>query len=759
MKHKQSGAEITVMFTDLVGYSKMMNKDETAALSKLRIFTNRLEELVKSYQGEIIQFYGDAALVTFQKTDNAVLAAQNLVSDLKNKSIPVRVGLSRGPVVYEKENVFGHTVNVAARLEAMGSPGSILCSEEVKQDGRLETENISFHNIGFFKLKNIKAPLRVYALSGENITVPELKHIETKIATKVRSPQKSISRLLIPLFGLVLLVAAGLLIKNKKFSNSTEKKTAALSETSLAILPFSNLSSEESNAYFGDGMMEDILNRLSEINDLKVISRTSVQRYRSTDKTLPEIAEELNVVFILEGSVRRFENRIRVMVNLIKAQDDQQIWSESYDRIIDDIFAIQSEIASKIGERLQLSLLPEENLKIQSKPDYDTKAYEFFLQGRDYFNEYKTGRIAENLLLSQQLFKKALAIDQKMAPAWAYLGSSHMLLHTHLGEGETHVDTAWIQTNKSVQLDPNLSMGYLFRSEIRELRKDRDEMESDLKMALSIAPNSTEILKATGNYYAYEAKEVHKSLPYYKRAILLEPFNDRPLLSTSYVYRRVGDFTKAKDYLRRAIILDPDRISNYMRMADINILEDSLAVARENAATMLKINPDYIWAKHIHAEAHAFDGLYKQAEPIYRSIQAEVNKKNYTESFATPPYRHRLGYVLWQLGRKEEANKLFDESIEKNLKVINSAIDNLGGARYDLAAVYAFRGNKEESIKWLNRIFEDNSWFDHNYTSIDPLFNSIKKEKEFISIINEQKNKYEEEKTKVLQIEQLDEAQ
>ena len=748
MKASKNRQEATVLFTDIVGYARLMNNDESKALSLLNKFKENLEHLVQIHAGQIIQYYGDAALVIFQEADAAMRCALQFQIELKkNPKVPIRIGVHMGEIIYEKGNVFGDTVNIASRLESMGIAGAVLCSERVHKTLQNKSD-FEFVNIGNFKLKNIQGPINVYALSNSELNIPTTQQIYRKVARRATIFDAAIFKLAASLT-LITLLSLVVFFVNKQKTNQRN------SGKSLAILPFSNLSDNESNQFFCDGMMEDILNRLSRVKNLKVISRTSVQRYRDTDKSLPVIASELGVSHIVEGSIRRYGDQIRVIVNLVQAQTDRQIWSESYNRIVEDIFGIQSEIASRIGIGLEVSLLPQEHKILDYEPTRNVEAYDSFLKGRDHFHQYQESRKEEELYKAQLNFKKSIESDKQLAISWAYLGSAYRLQHTSLGGDIVYIDSAWDAINKSISINPDLPEGYLFRSEVQELKKQRQKMEADLKKALLLAPNSTIILKALGNYYGYETKEIEKSIPYYIKAISLEPFNTLPRLSLSSVYRKIGRFETAKLYLNQTITLDPNRISNFMRLADINMLEGDLSTAQKTARKILNINPDYIWGKYILAESLAFDHNFEEAETYYREIENEIQQDGYIESFATPPYRHRLGYVLWNTNRKEEAKALFDEMIERNLKIVNSDIDNLGGARYDLAAVHAFLGQKDEAIQWLDRIFEDGSWFDPYYASIDPLLASLKREERFQAILDEQNKEIAQMREKVEHMEEI----
>lgn len=739
----------TVLFADVVGYTRMMEANETDALSKLNIFKEKLEETIADTSGDIIQYYGDAALVTFDTPIEAMVCAKHLQKKVKALNVPLRLGLHIGEVVYKNNNVFGDTVNVASRLESMGVPGSILFSEKVKNavDG---FQGFQFADLGTFSLKNVKQPLKVYALADEGFSVPTKDEIERKIAQPETLFDKPIVKWGIGAMLLVLLLGVGYIFSKGSFDNKTiAGKVLTTPRKSIAVLPFANLSNDKENLYLCDGMMEDILNKLSSIKDLRVISRTSVLEYRDTKKPISKVATELGVSHVLEGSVRRLGNQMRIIVSLVQAEDDEKIWSESYDRVMDDVFGIQSEIADRVRKGLELTLLPKESSILDFQPTKNSTAYNLFLKGREQFYIYQGSRKEEELEKAYQLFEEAVDEDGGLAIAWAYVGKLNILKHTFFGAGPEQIDTAMMYIEKSIDLHPDLPEGFLFRSEVHELRKHLPAMEKDLKQALALAPNSIEVLRNLGNYYVRETDDLEKSIPYFKKAIMLEPFSVRPIVAMSNVHKLVGNLEKSKNYLDKAVEIEPERLSTYMRLTDINLLLGNFLEAQRFAKKILEINPDFIWGDHILAEAYAFNGDYEEAEKHYRKIQNIVMQPGFVESYGTPPFRHRLGFVLYKMGKKIEAEGLINTMIDKNMSIVNSDVDNLGGARYDLTAAHAFLMKKDKAIYWLNRIFEDGSWFDYYYMSVDPLFDSIREDERFQKIMAREKLNLEEKRKRV----------
>ena len=295
-----------IVFADVVGYTAMMQEDENDAVEKINRFRQSLETIAAELDGKIIQYYGDGSLLLFRSATDASEFAKLLQMDLNEEPfVPVRIGVHMGDVLIQNGNVFGDVVNIASRIQALAPPGGIYISEMVFLNIANKTGLDSVF-ISEESLKNVKEPVRIY-----------------EVLTQFSKP-------VIP-------------------SLPAEKKMARrIDENSIAVLPFSNMSSDKEQEYFSDGLTEDIITQLSKIKSLKVISRTSVMQYKKNPKSIREIGNELGVAVILEGSVQRNAGQVRITAQLINAITDEHLWAESYDRPVDDIFSIQREVALAI---------------------------------------------------------------------------------------------------------------------------------------------------------------------------------------------------------------------------------------------------------------------------------------------------------------------------------------------------------------------------------------------------------------------------
>ena len=360
-----------IMFTDIVGYTALMGRDEQKALQLLQKNRGLLKPIIEQFRGEWLKEMGDGTLSSFSSAVDAVncaLAIQQVLKD--DPDLKLRIGIHIGDVVFEGGDVFGDGVNVASRLEPLAEPGGICVSERVYEDIR-NKPGIVAASIGEKMLKGVESPVKVYTVTA--MGAPPRKPTWPPITNRSRWTKAA---------GMVVvaMVAVAVVILFPLRDRDTHKVAMPrLGEKSIAVLPFANLSDSKEDQYFSDGMTDDIITHLTKIGDLKVISRTSVMLYKDSPKSLRVIAEELGVSNVLEGTVRRHGNRVRITSQLIDARTDAHLWAETYDRELTDIFAIQSGVAQQIAAALKAKLSTDERQRIEKRPTESTEAYHFYL--------------------------------------------------------------------------------------------------------------------------------------------------------------------------------------------------------------------------------------------------------------------------------------------------------------------------------------------------------------------------------------------
>jgi TolB-like protein/class 3 adenylate cyclase len=516
-----------ILFTDIAGYTAMMQRDEQSAVTMVKLHRAVLEKTVSEFDGDVIEFYGDGSLCIFTSITQAVNCSHNIQQQMQLASpqVPLRIGLHIGEVIYEDGKIMGDGVNIAARIQSLGQPGSILFSKEVFDKIRNHHE-FKTASLGRYNLKNVTEPMDVFALANEGLTVPAKEKIEGRIIEittrkKLKAQRKwiLISTAAIVLTLLILFLPG--LIKNQIGFTGSEK--------SIAVLPFENISNDTLQQYFSDGITEDIITQLSKIAGLKVISRTSVMQYKGSKMNIKKIADELGVATILEGSVRKEGDKIRISAQLINANTDEHIWADTYDRNASEIFAIQSEVATQIANKLNVKLTTEEGKRIIEKATDNIQAYDEYLR-------------AKKLPLSQRIepLLNAIKKDSTFSLAWAELASAYSkipfrnqsekpyyvrksldaaMTAVALGpeRAETHMilgDVLKISTlsptiaikelNKSIELNPNNAEGYVYLAFAQMELGNFTEAEKNLRKAKQLDPLSAIMNTGWLNFYRYK---------------------------------------------------------------------------------------------------------------------------------------------------------------------------------------------------------------------------------------------------------------
>src|SRR5881628_1542150 len=453
-----------IMFTDMVGYSALAQRDEKLALELLEEHRQLLREIFPRFNGTEIKTIGDAFLVEFNSALEAAQCAIEIQRALvkRNADVPpdrrieIKIGIHIGDVVHRGGDVYGDGVNIASRIEPLAGAGGICVSMDVERQIRNALE-ARFEKLAPTELKNISVAMDLF-----RIVLPweqRAKAVPAKTSVSVRLFPSShlvwVGAIVLAVVGSGWwLVQQSLRTKNTLTPRQSEAATNLVSQKSIAVLPFENLSRDPDNAYFADGIQDEILARLSKIADMKVISRTSTQKYKSAPNNLREIAKQLGVANILEGSVQKAADHVRVNVQLINALNDAHLWSDIYDRKLTDIFAVESDIAKTIADTLQAKLTGAEKQMITAQPTSDLTAYELYLKGRSLWDK----RSGDNIPKAIAFYEQAIARDPNYALAYAGLAQAYILLPFYTGADRLDAfSKAKDAALKALRLDPNLA--------------------------------------------------------------------------------------------------------------------------------------------------------------------------------------------------------------------------------------------------------------------------------------------------------------
>ncbi|MGQ0741795.1 MAG: tetratricopeptide repeat protein [Alphaproteobacteria bacterium] len=539
-----------IMSIDVAGYSRMMEQDEAGTLERLK--TNRREVFdprIAASGGRVFKLMGDGALAEFPSVVAAVECALDIQSTNENreasapeaKRIRYRIGVNLGDVMVDGEDIYGDGVNVAARLQALAEPGGIAVSRAVRDHvaGKLPAD---FQDLGEHSVKNIERPIHVFAVRSKS-----------EFARGHREDQEP--------------------------------------HVAICVLPFANLSGDPEQEYFSDGVTEDIITDLSKVSSLSIVSRSTAFSFKNKPVDLAHLARQLRVTHILEGSVRKAGERVRVTAQLIDGATDSHVWAERYDRDLKDIFALQDEISEAIVATLKLKLLPSEKKAIESRSTTNPEAYKLYLMARQY-NLTANARHREIII---RLCRRAVEIDPNYARAWALLAVSQANL---VLLGGVPGDRGWDAAQKALSLEPDLAEAHAARGRILADEGNFDDAVREHQTALRLDPDSYDvnvaaarcfipmrrfqeaihclekaIAVAESDFWAagmvtqcyraigdreHELAAARRTLSRVEKVIATEPDHGSAMSFGVNALASLGEAERAKEWASRAILLDPD---------------------------------------------------------------------------------------------------------------------------------------------------------------------------------------------------------
>jgi protein kinase/serine/threonine-protein kinase len=564
--------------------------------------------------------------------------------------------------------------------------------------------------------------------------VPERKPITSREITVTFGLKK----LLIPALVVVAIVIAAVVIW--QLLPQKEVVSQLPSKQSIAVLPFVDLSLKKDQEYFCDGMTDEIIAKLSRLGELKVIPRTSMMRYKNTAKDIKDIAQELDVASILEGSVRKEKDDIRVTTTLINVADSSQLWSETYDRKVESVFEIQSDIAEKIASALETRLSPEEKERLVKKPTENLEAYNLYLKGVDYYYRYSKDE-NENAIA---LFKKALELDSNYALAYAGLGNAYSQRVVRFGFPESWLDSAIEVSLKAISIDPNLPEAYKALGLAYEVKNWHRKAKEAYEKAIELNPNYSDALSNLSGQCRLTG-EYDRALILAKKALLFPS----PALALDYVrigraYQYLTEHDKAEEWYNKTFEIEPGITWNttlaYRSLVQISLLQGNYQKAREQIQKMLSFDPNNLRGLSSAGLVELWTGNYAKAEEYFRKAYEVVGVAN-------QEINTRLGYILWKTGRQEEARNMFNQSLQLAKKDIEKGSEH-PGVPYEIAVINSIQGKKAEAYKWLEKAI-DAGWRRYACSLKDPLLENLHNDDRFKKMMEKVKAKVDEMRKRV----------
>jgi len=564
-----------IMFTDMVGYSTLSQRDQKLAQELLEEHRQLLREIFPQFNGTEIKTIGDAFLVEFQSALEAAQCAMAIQRALAKRNadapadrqIQVRIGVHIGDVVHRGGDVYGDGVNIALRIESLAAAGGICVSMDVERQIRNALE-ARFEKLAPTELKNISVPMDLFRIVMPWERDTRLTAEPQKTAHGATTRRMPWHEVVLALLLVAALIAGGFFLRHRasqQASNTAASPSVgSVPEKSIAVLPFENLSEEKQNEYFADGVQDQILTDLSQIADLKVISRTSVMQYKAgAQHNLREIAQQLGVAHVVEGSVQRAANKIRVNAQLIDARNDAHLWAQTYDRDLADVFAIQSEIAKAIADQLQAKLSPNEKKAIEQPPTTDLAAFDLYSRAKSLLLTRAFSVTGEkDTRKAIELLDEAAKHDPSFFDAYCQLAEAHEFLYAVIGSDHSPARLALAEAavQAATRLRPDAAETHLARAQYLYYgRRDYAGALAELESVRRALPNDPRLFELTG-YILRRRGQEEEGLRNLERAVELDPRNFYTLQQIALSYQYLGRYADAIAALDRALGIVPDNV-------------------------------------------------------------------------------------------------------------------------------------------------------------------------------------------------------
>lgn len=603
-----------IMFTDIVSYTALMGKDEQLAFEFLVKNRALHKPIIEAFNGRWIKELGDGVMASFNIVSDAVNAAIKIQEGCNlAKDYQLRIGIHVGEVVFENDDIFGDAVNIAARIQSAAKPGCIYVSESVHHN-IANKKDIQSSFVKEETLKNVKEPVRIY----------EVINASAAASAAAISPENSLAEL--------------------------KEKTIIQEENSIAVLPFANMSSDPEQEYFSDGISEEIINMLAQVPNLKVAGRTSAFSFKGKNQDLRSVGTQLNVNHILEGSVRKSGNKLRITAQLIKVSDGYHLWSEKYDRELEDIFDIQDEIALAILDVIKIKLLGEAKKAVLKKYTDNTEAYQLYLQGRFHYNKWAVDKAIA-------YYQAAIAVEPDYAIAYADISTCYGVLYfNNILPPEQCVPQMLQAAEHSLQLDKDISESHVVITMVKMYYEhDVRAAMIESKKAIELNPNNAEahvdyaiLLGLVENYT--------DSIAHAMLALRLEPFSLAVNIEAVLTYLLAGLHEKAIEQCEKLIELDPNFHGGYYILGVIygkmNRLEEALAQA-EIAVSFQNIAPTL----SILGLIHGLMGEKNKAMEVLESME-NLRKTKWVSNY-------NISRIYFGLGDYDTAYHYLEQAINK----------------------------------------------------------------------------------------------
>jgi adenylate cyclase len=759
-----------IFSADVKGYSRLMGEDEEHTIKTITAYRETIFDIISNHKGRVVDSPGDNILAEFASALNAVNSAIAIQETLKeknadlpdNRKMEFRIGINIGDIIHEGDRIYGDGVNVAARIESLADPGGVCISRNVCDQVKKKLTNLGYEYIGAQDVKNISEPVRVYKV----LTEPEYagKVIGEEIPRPAWPWKATTALVILGIVGCVLAVWNFYIRRPLIETASVEKMAFPLPDKpSIAVLPFVNMSDDPKQEYFSDGITDDLITDLSKISGLFVIARNSTFTYKGKPVKVQRVAEDLGVRYVLEGSVRKADKKVRINAQLIDATTGQHLWAERYDGSLGDIFALQDRFTKKIVSALAVQLTGNDQSLLASRDTASVEAYDAYLRGWEFMRR----DTRDDLVKAVSCFKEAVELDPDFSRGHTALSLAYNLTMTRGWD----VDLGWFDASSLAQkhlkiaaknptplVHREASGKYLYRRQYMEAITEAER-------ALALNPNDPESQWTMGRALVFAGRSA-EALEYIKWAIRLNPnYPDRYLSYLGIVQYMRGQYQEAMISLERGQKLDPDTVSGagpiwlgatYAQLGNdekaAKVLGDYLKRKHWYGGIPIEYVFSYWPFKELKDLDHFADGLIKAGlpvpwNPVFRRKYKEALVKAGTLLAAdpnNPENQYLMGQVLIFIGRPVEAIDHIKKAMNLKPKYQAYYLMTLGNAqfcaeqfeeatktletyhrrnpygqrRWVLAAAYAYLGRQKEAADSLKKAMQGKEYIDYNVEKV-----------------------------------------
>ncbi len=665
-----------IMFTDIVGYTAMMQKEENMAISAVKKHQEILEHTVKIHQGKVFQYYGDGSLSIFKSATDAVQCAIEIQEQLRGEAkVPLRIGIHIGEILIEEERIFGDGVNLASRIESLGQPGTVLFSENVFEKIR---NNPGFKSVslGSFEFKNVRHPMEVFAIAKEGFPIPKKKEVSGKLRSTngtdnfLGNKNRKLT-FFVPV-SVIIVIAILLYFIFSPFKKGNHD--VGRMEKSIVVLPFNNYSSIPEQQFFADGIADELRSQLLNISNLKVIAQASSKYYKDKQMSLKQIGKDLQVRYVLEGNVQRSDDLVKVNVQLSNTETEEMEWaSPAFNEKLEDVFILQNKIAQQIVSQLKLELSDQEKNQLDKIPTRNAEAYIYYQKGQELIK--RGGGKNDELDEAVNLYNKAIELDPTFGHA--YVGLSYAYLeYIFWGRrpSEEFLPKALNVAFKALELDDENAGIYGALGAINFYRFEKETAIRYLSKAIDISPNYLPPYEWLAWIYVFENDE-DQAMHLFEKVQVLDPLSTKYIGDMGYAFYFLHKYENGLEFISNALLKHPD--DNWL-----------------------------LWVQ----------GCLYTALERYDDAISIFNKRT-----AGRDTNWMLGYAYAMAGKSEEAEKILNYQLQKK------GHDHVPSLM--IATIYMGLGNKEKTLEWLERDWEEGGQ--------GTLFWGLKTDKKFDPIENE----------------------